>query len=949
MAKRIVAVILIALLILPFLVNLVYADDSLVDRNPDEILGIGSGSGSDSSNLWERDAAPEEYWGNVKENNGIITRIFITLFQELMEGLNSFFGLQDPVTLFFNVSPETFYDYLPEDEEERTERLERQLYVDPDNAFLYMFNDRERSIILGVMATFEKFLQIPYVLAVAIVGFLLFVRGASSSDKSAGKVLLMGILSYPILMKFFPFLFEPIFWVNDTIVRAVGSALINPNVTGIGKNALTRPFVTILMDSGTRLNSISAILASLLLFIMTGILNFQYFVRRFMLAILIMMFPIVAFLQIFPGTKSTFRLWWSEFAANLFLQAAHATIYVLFVGYIYNANLPIIPIIAMLMTLSTMSTFVRNLMGCKPGSGISGMVGGMVGFSALMGAAGVARSIFRGGRGINRYSREAPPIGERASGSGVSSGGVATAGYGGDISVEPSSGDINIGEEVAGAAAASTGGDETIDGFAGTASAPESRAGETESGIPLGEVSKTGAVWGMRPRVEPVKISHSLGRTAASVAKGAVVGGAALVGATVGGAAMGPAGVGIGAYAAVGLGAKPLIGAASRGATGIAGIVGNAMARRKVINDTMQRRGMKDKESAAVFAATGVQATKEELLYDDVLRQQYKNFMNISGLEWAHGTFLGVERELPKQAIDDIRIAAARERERFLEQNPNVSMAELNQHILDNVIRPAKETYLAKQKDVKPTNAIVPVNSFTPSNIPVYEVYSMPQQETEIKPDKYINFGPMTRDGKVSFVMYDDAKMGQQTYSSSNIVELGANDYEVIDDTASASSSGYTPTSAIVLPDSYSTPISPSPKENMNNPNASKKKVDSSYQGAYLNNQSIVQPNVNQATTRPSRETSVQGTRFGDNLNRKQGIDNNRKNIDITPKQMSLFDDIIEDESDIQDSSSSTGTSINMPPTNHIDNVTDKRDVLGGDDILGEDGRDDDIRNDDIS
>ncbi len=704
MAKKVFIILLTAMILASSLVPaVVYAGDSIVDRDPDSVL---------EGNVWDdEDVEPEELWGDVKEDNGMLTKLFIWLVQEIMHGLNAFLGLHDPVTLFFNISPEVIYsDYAldEEGEQKRADRLERHLYIDPDEGFLFMFSDNEKNVILGVMNTFEKVLQIPYVLAVAIVGFLIFIKGGGSDDRSVGKILLMGILIYPILLKFFPYLFEPIFWVNDALVRAVGSVLMNPNFVNAGKSILTRPFVTALIDSGTGLNSLGALLGTVILFFITAILNFQYFVRRFMLAILIMMFPIVAFLQIFPGTRGTFRMWWSEFMANLFLQPAHAIVYTLFIGYVYNASLPFVPMVAMLMTLSTISTFVRNLMGCKPGSGVSGMVGGMMGIGAIMGAARIGRQTFQGISNIGKSSDFNTETGFTGTGSSISPG-TTTGGVDHGVAAAGAAG---VGADIVSEEGVDEGSEVGLGEMGGPDDSPPTGVGGVgEEGTTLGdrearELSTTGQrAWGFRPSNEDpnwkATVLRGVGKAAA--------GGAIFVGAMAGGGAMGSAGLGVGALAA-----SKGVGLAVGGADRVAGVYNNFRARNEIINDTMKRRGM-NRQDATIFAATGVQATPEEVKMDDELNRQYRNFryQNFSSIATSAGnlgekgrkvkdTIFPSENGMPQSEIEGVRLEAAQERERYMEQNPSAGMVDVNQHILDNVIRPSVETYNAEHTPYEP-------------------------------------------------------------------------------------------------------------------------------------------------------------------------------------------------------------------------------------------------------
>ena len=113
MAKKVFIILLTAMILASSLVPaVVYAGDSIVDRDPDSVL---------EGNVWDdEDVEPEELWGDVKEDNGMLTKLFIWLVQEIMHGLNAFLGLHDPVTLFFNISPEVIYsDYALDEEGEQ--------------------------------------------------------------------------------------------------------------------------------------------------------------------------------------------------------------------------------------------------------------------------------------------------------------------------------------------------------------------------------------------------------------------------------------------------------------------------------------------------------------------------------------------------------------------------------------------------------------------------------------------------------------------------------------------------------------------------------------------------------------------------------------------------------------------------------------------------------------
>lgn len=614
------------------------------------------------------------FWGDVHPDNSIVARIFTNVVKAIIESLWKYFGIHDPVTLFFNVDPKIIFN----DSSIDPEKLNKTLYVDPEEAYLYTFNDKERSMINSVFDAFQDFLKIPYAVAVSIVGLIIFMQGFGAQERSAAKTLIGGMLMFPAMLKFFPYVLEPLFWLNYTIIRAIGSVLMNPEGLGWTVSPLTRPFVTILIGSGTELGSLGVVIGTLCLFVMTSLINFQYFVRRFMLALLIMMFPVVAFLQIFPGTRHTFRMWWSEFTANLFLQSAHAMVYLMFVTYVYEAKLPFVPVMAMLATLNSMTVFIRNLMGCRPGSGVASIASSMVGLSALLGAARITKGIIGGiGKSIPAYSTAEPP---RGSGGVSSDKGSSTQSLTETAQTEGVSEGIQTTGEVV------------------TAGETATQLPQQPAGSPSGSESLKGPVWGLKPRLPSSSVFSLIGKTAVGV--GTV--GAVAAGALVGGAAMGPAGLGIGAMTATEL-MEVATGIGNRGV----GLVNNYIAREKIIADVMKKHPELDREQAAVFAATGVNATPEEIKYDDVMRKQYANFMNITGIKeqyegmpkipkphFIESSLKSNETKKIEEKIENIRAKTARERELYLNSNPTAAPQDVNRYILENVIRPelSKET-----------------------------------------------------------------------------------------------------------------------------------------------------------------------------------------------------------------------------------------------------------------
>lgn len=606
------------------------------------------------------DSHPNDYedpnaqlWGDPQPDDTILARMFTRLVKDFMGALWNFFGIQDPITLFFNVDPEKLFENFGEENMKAEgmgflSRPDNSMYVDPtaDDTFLYTFNDKEYSLINLMFNEFNKFLQIPYAVVIAIVGLLLFLKGYSSEDKSTIKMFLGSILFFPLLIKIIPYMLEPLFWLNYTIVRAVGSTIEN----GLGIS-LTEPFVTTLIGSGTALNSIGVIIGTFFLFAAVGLLNFQYFIRRFMLAILIMMFPIVAFLQVFPKNRSALRMWSSEFTANLFLQSAHSIVYLVFAGIVYHVKAPFLPVMAMLITLSTFSSFVRNLMGCQSNSN---MAGNMLGISAIFGAGRIAGRILGGITGKSTDIEKTKTISQATSSSASSS---------------------------------------TQEGVSGTSSEQETQLSTdslsqasnqtTQQTVEPAAKESTGTAWGIAPRMQAdyrgaLKKAGALG----------VVGTSMLAGSIVGSSAAGSAGFGFGAMAGAGVS-----GGVIKGASYTKDVAKNIYDRESKIAEIQATMDL-DRRNAIIYAATGANATPEEVMFDEEMATQVSNFSDVAGFPDIYNSI--ANKRVSANAhnylnegytFESVRNEAANLRTSLAGQN--LSVPEVNNRVLTEVIRPA--------------------------------------------------------------------------------------------------------------------------------------------------------------------------------------------------------------------------------------------------------------------
>lgn len=307
-------------------------------------------------------------WEEDRKGN-VLSRHFAAFLSDIATGLYWALGIQDPVTLIYGVNPDNLITNPQSNE-----------YTDPQNLILYTFKDAEATVIRVFYGAMERFLLIPLLIAVIIFGYFVLIKNLSTEHLTTGKEYLLGLLLFVLLILFGGIIVEPLFFINRAIVLFVGSQAA-PIVSLPIFEAFLKPFDGVL--------PLYWVVLFLLLFFGTAVLNFQYTVRKITLAVLLIMFPWVAYRAIFPSGRGALGQWFREFCSNLFLQSAHALLYAVMLTF-FAATYNYLVLIAMVVSLSTLTNLVRGMFGASGSEGgMGGAMAGMMGLTAMMGIGGI--------------------------------------------------------------------------------------------------------------------------------------------------------------------------------------------------------------------------------------------------------------------------------------------------------------------------------------------------------------------------------------------------------------------------------------------------------------------------------------------------------------------------------------------------------------------------------
>ncbi|NDI36651.1 hypothetical protein EPK97_18190 [Chengkuizengella sediminis] len=285
-------------------------------------------------------------------------------------------GMKDVVLLVFNKNPREDQDdsFLKGD-------------WDQDSYIMGIFPESLYRGITYFYGLFERFLPIPLVLIVCILGFSLAFTGKNAEKKSQAKDYTNAFVIALLSLRFGGYLWYFIFAINNYILDIIWYGLES---YGIKMNF----FLDMIWGNGAAgydsfsgyANGLGVAFIVFMAAMMTGLLNYQYSLRIIFLSVLIFVFPAVAILSIHPKFRHSMQIWYQEFIANVFLPIAHAVALALFfitLQAFNNGGISFWLVIAYFFGLPVIVNLFRKLMNLENGNGAMGNMGAMMGVMAI--------------------------------------------------------------------------------------------------------------------------------------------------------------------------------------------------------------------------------------------------------------------------------------------------------------------------------------------------------------------------------------------------------------------------------------------------------------------------------------------------------------------------------------------------------------------------------------
>ncbi|GBF35469.1 hypothetical protein DCCM_4598 [Desulfocucumis palustris] len=331
---------------------------------------------------------------DVESKAGYIEKFLAEVIMIVPLFINDVIGIDEPLQIVFN-------------------RDIKKGMAPLEGLHLYTFTDGEYGAIGIIYETLGNLVPIPLVIAVTIAGILLMVQSTNTNKRLTYQDYINGFFICLLLVGFGHYLWQFIFGLNYYLVEALYTT-IEGSITGRG-----------FLDTLCKWDTASfgmAVIAFVTVFVV-AIMTWQYSLRKIMLAILLLIFPVMAVASVFPQTRGVFTLWIKELAANLFLQSGHAAALALFIGFT-EGGADFWTLMAFLLGLNSIAVLVRRVIGADTvGSGAMGHMGTMLGLGSIM-------SLSRMGHGLMGGKMGASPAADMAAGmasAGVASGAASSA------------------------------------------------------------------------------------------------------------------------------------------------------------------------------------------------------------------------------------------------------------------------------------------------------------------------------------------------------------------------------------------------------------------------------------------------------------------------------------------------------------------------------------------
>lgn len=278
-------------------------------------------------------------------------------------------GLYDPLELVYG-------DFV-KDAGESFEKVDSRPYFST-------FTKSEWSALQEFYEKVNQIVPIELVLVVIFMGISYWYASTRPDSRVSFRGYVAGLLLAMLLLRMGGLMFAFLFDLNELLV-AQFYGVVDGKIKE-GASFLTA-FISLEQDG---------YIGSALLFIVgifsVSIINWQYAIRKVMIALLIGLLPVVAVISIL--NREALVLWFRELVANIFLQASHAAVLSFLIvlgnatgghhGGTFTTSQFWFTLVA-LLSIPSISTLVRKLLGAEGmGTGVGGALATGAGLGSLM-------------------------------------------------------------------------------------------------------------------------------------------------------------------------------------------------------------------------------------------------------------------------------------------------------------------------------------------------------------------------------------------------------------------------------------------------------------------------------------------------------------------------------------------------------------------------------------
>lgn len=308
-----------------------------------------------------------------KYHAGLLERSLADLINGISNWVFGLFDMQDVVTLVFGKNPTATVldegDHLTVDCPTNDCRADKVFGI---------FDTGTYKVVGLLYETANSYTPIIFVITLMAIGFYIAFRGSDTQAKANMKDYVYGFVLGLLALVYGRYLWDIVFSIDYLITDFIW-ALLQDNGVYVDK-FLTMIWGNMGYADFTSNRTIATAVIGLASSIMTATLNYQYALRFIMFIFLFGFFPWVCATATFPRFRNSLNLWWAEFRANVFVDAAHSiALGIFFLLMRFAPNLSVFVFIAYFLGLGTIVSVIRKFFGLNTKvTNIGGPMGSMV-------------------------------------------------------------------------------------------------------------------------------------------------------------------------------------------------------------------------------------------------------------------------------------------------------------------------------------------------------------------------------------------------------------------------------------------------------------------------------------------------------------------------------------------------------------------------------------------